>query len=186
MADTEKIFEKDSYLREFDAVVQECIKVEGRHKMYDVVLDRTCFYPEGGGQPADRGVLDGADVLDVQLKNGTIFHRVDTELPMGTKVRGKIDWRQRFSNMQQHSGEHILSGIINRNYGLDNVGFHIGSEFVTLDFNGFLDEEQLRDAETQANEAVYDDLPVEIIYPGPEELSRLAYRSKKELSGRSV
>jgi len=183
MPETEKIYEKNSYQTEFDAVIEQCIKVDVPEKLYDIVLDRTCFFPEGGGQPSDRGLLDSACVLDVQEKNGVVFHRISMEFAPGSKVHGIIDWERRFSNMQQHSGEHILSGIINQRHGLDNVGFHIGSEFVTLDFNGLLTEEQLREAETLANEAVYANLPVDIRFPEPEELSKLIYRSKKELDG---
>lgn len=183
MPETEKIYEKNSYQTEFDAVVEQCIKVDVPEKLYDIVLDRTCFFPEGGGQPSDRGMLGSSRVLDVQERNGVVFHRTSMEFAAGTKVHGIIDWDRRFSNMQQHSGEHILSGIINQRHGLDNVGFHIGSDFVTLDFNGPLTEEQLREAETLANEAVYANLPVDIRIPEPEELNKLIYRSKKELDG---
>jgi len=181
---TIKLYEENGYQKEFDAVVEQCLKAEGHDTLYDIVLDRTCFFPEGGGQPSDTGTLGGARVIDVHEKNGLVFHRTDVELAVGAKVHGVIDWERRFSNMQQHSGEHILSGIIHRTHGFDNVGFHIGSEFVTLDFNGVLTEGQLKEAETLANEAVYANLPVDVLYPGQEELGKLLYRSKKEINGR--
>jgi alanyl-tRNA synthetase len=178
---TDKILENDCYQTEFKAVVLKCAGDAGE---YEAVLDRTCFYPEGGGQPADRGTLGMAQVLDVRERDGVIYHKVDRELPAGSDVRGNVDWNRRFSNMQQHSGEHILSGIIHGKHGFDNVGFHIGSEFVTLDFNGLFSEDGLREAEELANAAVYANIPVDIKFPDKDELGRLAYRSKKELEGR--
>ncbi|NLM61379.1 MAG: hypothetical protein GX193_04810 [Clostridiales bacterium] len=179
---TVKLYEEDAYIREFDAVVLSCERADDR---YLVSLDRTCFYPEGGGQPSDRGHINGAYVSDVQEKHGVIIHFTDKPFEPGSTVHGSIDWERRFSNMQQHSGEHILSGIINRISGYDNVGFHIGSEFVTLDFSGPLTAEQLLLAEKLANEAIYENLPVNAEYYTNEELKikDIKYRSKKELEG---
>ena len=137
---TVKLYEADAYLGEFTATVKKCISEAG---IYKVELDQTAFYPEGGGQPADQGTLGDARVLDVQEVDGTIWHTVTQLLEPGTEVVGKLDFERRFSNMQNHSGEHIVSGIIAREYGYHNVGFHMGSEAVTVDFDGVLTKEQL-------------------------------------------
>ena len=136
---TVKLYEADAYLGEFTATVKKCISEAG---IYKVELDQTAFYPEGGGQPADQGTLGDARVLDVQEVDGTIWHTVTQLLEPGTEVVGKLDFERRFSNMQNHSGEHIVSGIIAREYGYHNVGFHMGSEAVTVDFDGVLTKEQ--------------------------------------------
>lgn len=182
MKATVKLYEEDAYIKEFDAAVLSCEENNGR---YLVTLDRTCFFPEGGGQPADRGHIGSAYVFDVHEKGGVVIHYTDKPLEPGETVHGSIDWEHRFSNMQQHSGEHILAGIINQINGYDNVGFHIGSEFVTLDFSGPLTAEQLQQAEKRANEAVYANLPVNTEFYTNEELKSksLKYRSKKELEG---
>ena len=177
---TEKLYYENSYLKSFSAKVMECT-VQGEH--YAVVLNRTAFYPEGGGQPADIGVLNTVNVLDVREHNGEIIHITDRPLPAGAQVMGGVNWPHRFELMQQHSGEHIVSGIVHRLFGFDNVGFHMGAKAVTVDFNGELSGENLALVEFLANEAVYRNLPVQIGYPSPEELAVLNYRSKKELSG---
>ncbi|MGI6577271.1 MAG: alanyl-tRNA editing protein [Eubacteriales bacterium] len=177
---TIKLYEEDAYIKEFEAVVLSCEKENDR---YLVSLDRTCFYPEGGGQPSDRGYIDNTLVFDVQERDGVVIHFTDKPLEPGSTVRGSIDWNRRFSNMQQHSGEHILSGLIAQISGYDNVGFHIGSEFVTLDFSGPLTTEQLHEAEARANDAIYKNLPVNAEYYTNEELKNFKYRSKKELKG---
>ncbi len=134
--------------------------------MYRVLLDQTAFFPEGGGQPADEGTLDGIFVTDVQEIDGEIWHTVEAPLEPGKTVVGKLDFEKRFSNMQNHCGEHIVSGIVHRIYGFNNVGFHMGSDVITVDFDGVLTEEQLYDVEQEANEAVlrnvsgYDQLSV--------------------------
>ena len=159
---TEKLFYTDSHLQEFTAEVVSCRPCDNG---YEAVLSRTAFFPEGGGQAADTGVIDGIRVYDVQEKGEQIFHYLEGELEEGKTVTGQIDWDKRFSRMQQHSGEHIVSGIVHARFGYDNVGFHLGSENTTLDFNGELSEEQLQEVERLANEAVYADLPVQISYP---------------------
>ena len=126
----ETLYYKDNYLTTFDAVVKECIN----DKVIKVVLDKTAFYPEGGGQPSDIGKLNDVNVLRVEVKNDIIYHIVDKEIPVGTKVKGEIDWDYRFLNMQSHTAEHIVSGIICKMYSTANVGFHIGKEFITMDF----------------------------------------------------
>lgn len=178
---TDKLYEKDAYLRTFEAEVTGCAEGKGG---WLVTLDRTAFYPEGGGQPADTGILDGARVLDTHEHGEEIVHTIDAPLAVGERVQGEIDWDARFSRMQHHTGEHIVSGIIHRLYGLDNVGFHMGHNAVTIDLNGELSADDLRRVERLANEAVWLDTPIKVDYPAPEALAALDYRSKKELTGR--
>ena len=149
--ETEKLYYTDPFLKEFTATVLDC---QAGKNGYTVTLDRTAFYPEGGGQPADHGTLDGAAVTDVHEKNGVIFHNVDRAVEIGKTVSGSIDWARRFDYMQQHSGEHIVSGIIHRRFGYENVGFHMGADMVTIDFSGLLTMEDVREIEREANEAV--------------------------------
>lgn len=176
----ERLYYRTPYVRSFDAVVVSC--KEGQHG-YEVILDRTGFYPEGGGQPADTGELGGRRVLDVHEKQGEILHYMDGPLEIGSRVHGTIDWDRRYTNMQQHSGEHLLSGLIHRHFGYDNVGFHMGEREVTIDFNGPLTIEQAEETEREANRMIYENLPVNQLYPTEEELHNIEYRSKKELSG---
>lgn len=178
---TEKLYEDDSHLRQFTAKVLSC---EEGPSGWEVRLDRTAFYPEGGGQPWDLGMLGGVQVTKVLERDGEVFHILDQQLEAGAEVPGEIDWPRRLDLMQQHSGEHILSGLVHQNFGYDNVGFHMGRETITVDFNGELEEQQLREIERKANEVVWQDLPVRILYPDKAALAALPYRSKKELSGR--
>ena len=177
---TEKLYYIDTYKKTFIAKVLECYKVG---KKYSVVLNRTSFYPEGGGQPSDIGVLNTVNVLDVQEKNGTIIHTTDKPLTVGSNVTGGINWVRRFSLMQQHTGEHIVSGIVHRLFKLDNVGFHMGDTAITVDFNGELSKGNLKVVEMLANQAVYKNIKLKIWYPTSEQLKQLNYRSKKELEG---
>ncbi len=177
---TEKLYYKNTYFRTFRAKVLRCEK-QGEH--YGVVLDRTLFYPEGGGQPADIGVLNTVNVLDVHEQDGWIVHTTDRPLPVDSAVTGGINWPHRFTLMQQHSGEHIVSGIVNRLFGLDNVGFRMGSKAITVDFNGELSQDDLSLVEALANEAIYRNVSIETSYPDAQALSALSYRSKKELTG---
>ncbi|TCL42431.1 alanyl-tRNA editing protein [Harryflintia acetispora] len=176
----EKLYYADSLLTRFEAVVTGCEEHDGS---YLITLDRTAFYPEGGGQPADRGRLGGADVLDVHEREGRILHTAGCALPPGQAVSGEIDFSRRLDHMQQHTGEHIVSGIVYRRLGLRNVGFHLGQREVTLDFDGEIGEKLLGEIELEANEAVWRDLPVTASWPKPDELQDLDYRSKKELCG---
>lgn len=177
---TERLFEQDSYCRQFAARVAECRPAEDG---YAVRLDRTAFFPEAGGQFADTGFLDGVAVTDVQITEGDVWHYVASALPVGKAVTGEIDWEQRFSRMQKHTAEHIVSGLIFRTYGLQNVGFHLGHEDVTLDLDGELTREQLDHIEDAANRAVWDDRAVTVTFPREDELATMTYRSKKELFG---
>ena len=189
MQPTQKYYEADAYRREADAVILAA-EPDGRGGG-KLALDGTVFYPEGGGQPADHGTLtlpDGArlTVTDVHEQGGVIWHRVDalpdTAAP-GTAVTGRIDWAWRFDKMQQHTGEHILSGILHQMFGAENVGFHIGSDAVRMDTSVPVSAEGLREAELAANRIVWQNVPVLITYPTREELARMTYRSKKEIEG---
>ena len=177
---TEKLFYTDSHLQEFTAEVVSCRPCENG---YEAVLSTTAFFPEGGGQAADTGVIDGIRVYDVQEKGEQIFHYLEGELEEGKTVTGQIDWDKRFSRMQQHSGEHIVSGIVHARFGYDNVGFHLNDELCTLDLSGPLTKEELREVENAANEAVFANVPVQISYPSKEKLKTLDYRSKIEIDG---
>ena len=178
--ETEKLFYQDTYLKTFTATVVDC---QARKQGYAIVLDRTCFYPEGGGQPGDQGTLNGVPVTDTHEKDGLVLHYTDTPLEIGTAVTGEIDWARRFDLMQQHSGEHMVSGVVHRIYGFDNVGFHMGADMITIDFSGILTEEQLLEVEREVNRRIWLDSEVKCWYPSPEELKDIPYRSKKELTG---
>jgi len=179
---TKRLFDENAYMTEFFAKVIFCTETE---KGFDAVLDATAFFPEGGGQFPDKGSLSGIEVLDVQEdKEGIIHHFLEKAVPEGETVFGKIDWLRRFDFMQQHSGEHIFSGLAHKHFGATNVGFHLGLEETTLDLDIPLSEEQVNMLELSANEAVQKNLPIEISYPSPEELEVLPYRSKKKLSGK--
>lgn len=176
---TERIFDTDSHAAAFDAVVLSCQPQEGR---FAIVLDRTAFFPLGGGQQPDTGMLDQAHVLDVRENCRVITHFADAPLKPGTQVHGIIDWPQRFRRMQNHTGEHIVSGLVHKLYGLENVGFHMGSQDVTVDFSGELTRMQLDRIETLANEAVWNNAIITAWYPTAQELTAIDYRSKLELT----
>lgn len=177
---TEKLYYIDSHSKEFEAEVLSC---EFDGKEYKAVLDRTVFFPEGGGQYADTGYLNEIRVTDAHEKNGIVYHTVTDMLESGIKVSGKIDWEQRFERMQQHSGEHLVSGLVNQRFGYDNVGFHLGADYCTLDFNGPITKEQLKEIEKDVNEGVFANLKIQVTYPSKEELSQMIYRSKIEIEG---
>ena len=175
------LYDKDPYSKEFTSKVISC---QSGKNGYKVELKDTAFYPEGGGQPGDTGSLNGnIEVIDTKERDGRILHICKEAIPEGTAVTGKLDWQRRFRHMQQHTGEHILSGIIHQKYGYDNVGFHMGKDFVSVDFNGMLTPEQITEIEQCANEAVFSNQEIRVTYPSPEELKNLNYRSKKELTG---
>ena len=178
--ETEKLYYRDPYQTAFTARVLTC---EPSKTGCLVTLDRTAFYPEGGGQPADHGVLGGVSVTDVYERDGVIFHTCGGPVEPGSTVEGSIDWPRRFDHMQQHSGEHILSGLLCSLYDCDNVGFHLGADTVTIDYNRELTWEQVLEAERRANETIWKDTPAEIAFPSSEALEQLRYRSKKELTG---
>ena len=212
---TIRLFDQDSFIKEFKAEVVSCEAIQegaNQENLYKVVLDRTAFFPEGGGQAADTGWLylygseyaeeveqevedkaesNGVDdsvaakaiICDVQEEKDVIVHYVNMPIAEGTQVQGILNWKERFSKMQHHSGEHIVSGLVNKKFGFNNVGFHLGSQVVTLDFDGVMTKEQLRQIEYEANEAVAANLPIVVTYPAREELPNIAYRSKIEIEG---
>lgn len=181
MEEMNELFYRDEYAREFDAEVISCQKGK---KGYEVVLSDTVFYPEGGGQPADRGTLGQVNVLDVKRRNGEILHITDAPLEPGMTVHGVLDWERRFDHMQQHSGEHILSGVVHAQFGYDNVGFHMNDEVVTVDFNGPITWQEAMELEDKVNAYIWTDAESRELYPSEEELKAMDYRSKIELKGK--
>ena len=177
---TEKLYYADSHLFRFQAKILAC---EEKNGVWQVIADRTAFFPEGGGQPADVGTLGSVRVLDVHERENGIVHFCSGPLTVGEEAEGAVDAELRLCRMQNHSGEHILSGTAHRLYGCENVGFHVGESDVTIDFDRELGAEEIRRIETLANEAVRADLPVKVWFPDAETLATLQYRSKKELSG---
>lgn len=177
---TIKLYDEDCYASEFEAVVLSCEKCE---KGYKTVLDQTLFFPEEGGQCADKGTLDLKEITDVQLSGDTIYHYSIAPFEAGSKVMGKIDFELRFSNMQNHSGEHILSGLAHRIFGYENVGFHLGLDSVTMDLSGEITKDDVNMLEALANEAVYKNMPVKTWYPEKAELDTLECRSKGNIEG---
>ena len=175
---TKKLYENDAYIKEFTAKVLECKACEN---LYKIVLDKTAFFPEGGGQAADIGTLGNVNVFDVQIENENIYHYTTNPLETGSEVVGKIDFDRRFNFMQNHTGEHIVSGIAHRLFGVNNVGFHLGEELVTIDFDKELTRKQLDEVEYLANQKVWQNLPVRAYFPNDEELKNTEYRSKKEI-----
>ena len=176
----QKIYETDPYVQNFTAQVLSCTPAQGG---FAVVLDRTAFFPEGGGQPCDTGTLGAARVLAVHTDGVTITHTTDAPLTPGDTVEGCLHWPARLDAMQQHTGEHILSGILHQMFGAENVGFHIGTDAVRMDTSVPISAEGLREAELSANRIIWENVPVLITYPTPEELAALTYRSKKEIAG---
>lgn len=175
---TTKLYYEDSHLRTFTATVTGCTQAKDG---WEVTLDATAFYPEGGGQASDTGILGEAKVLSVREDGEEIFHLSDTPLAVGSAVSGQINWEHRFDLMQQHAGEHMVSGIIHKRYGWHNVGFHMGADVVTIDFDGPVPAEDLQAIENAANAAIWENLPIKCWYPTPEELPTVPYRRKKDL-----
>lgn len=184
IAKTVRLYDQDAYATKFEAEVLACEEVEKKEKkVYQIWLDQTLFFPEEGGQSPDMGTIDGIKVLDVQIKDEVITHTLAAPLAVGTTVKGVVDWKHRFYNMQQHSGEHIFSGIVHNRFGYDNVGFHLSDSIVTMDFNGVITAEDIEEIETEVNQAIIENIPVEVSYPTKEELKVLEYRSKIEIEG---
>lgn len=173
-----RLYYQNCHMKAFSAVVTDCQYTE---KGYEITLDQTAFYPEGGGQACDLGTLAAAKVLYVREKGEAVIHLCDRPLPVGQQIEGSIDWDRRFDLMQQHTGEHIVSGIINRRFGWHNVGFHMGSEVVTIDFDGPIPQEALAEIEAEANQKVWQNLPIRCWYPSEAELPSIPYRAKRQL-----
>ncbi len=185
METTKRLFDDNAYLQQFTGTVLACKEAEDEaHKgLYGVILDQTAFFPEEGGQSPDTGLLGGAVITDVQIKADVITHYADRPLSAGASVEGQIDWEKRFSNMQQHSGEHIFSGLVYSRYGYHNVGFHLSDHVVSMDFDGVLTADEVAGIEEAVNGAIYANVPITVSYPSREEIEQLAYRSKKEIEG---
>ena len=175
---TRKLYYENCHLTHFEARVESCEKTD---RGFEIILDATAFYPEGGGQACDLGVLGGAAVLDVQERGEAVVHLCDAPLETGAVVEGNIDYDRRFDLMQQHTGEHVVSGIIHRRYGYHNVGFHMGSEMIEIDFDGIVPAEDLAAIEQEANAALWQNIPVKCWWPTEEELPHVFYRTKKAL-----
>ncbi len=176
---TEKLYENNSYLKEFEAIVTACIALDN---CYGIELEKTAFFPEGGGQYSDTGYINDLYISDVQIIDNRILHYSKMPIEVNTKVNCKINWDRRFRNMQNHTGEHILSGVINKLYGLNNIGFHLGENDVTVDYDGTLTIAELEEAERIANEAVFKNIPVICEIPEKELLPSIPYRSKLDIT----
>ncbi len=177
---TEKLFD-NGLLFEFDAMVISCTEAK---KGFEIILDRTAFFPEGGGQAADTGVIGSANVSDVQEKNDTVIHYADKAVEAGSSVHCMIDRDKRFRRMQEHTGEHILTGVIHNRFGYNNVGFHLGDQGVRLDLDGVLSKAELRKCELEANKVIARNVRVIVSYPDEKALEALDYRSKTEIAGK--
>lgn len=176
---TEKLYYENTYLKSFDASVISCQKENNR---YAIILDRTAFFPEGGGQSSDTGKIGCAAILDVQIHGDIIVHYTDIPFSTGEKVTCSIDWEKRFRKMQNHTGEHIVSGTINKHFGYNNVGFHLGSDGVTIDIDGELTDDEIRMTEMISNNAVAENIPVVSLFPSSDELEGMIYRSKLDIT----
>ena len=176
--ETRKLYYEDCHLSAFSARVVSC---ESAEKGFEVTLDATAFYPEGGGQACDLGALGSARVLDVREKGEAVVHLCDRALEVGAMVEGNIDYARRFDLMQQHTGEHMVSGVIHKRYGYHNTGFHMGSDVITIDFDGVIPAEDLPAIEAEVNAGIWQDLPLRCWYPAEEELPQVGYRTKKAL-----
>ena len=175
---TEKLYYVDAYIKEFDA---EVVSITSHADGYDVVLTRTAFFPEEGGQSSDKGYIGNARVNAVYEEDGIIHHITD-KVPDGKTVRCSIDFDERFEKMQCHTAEHILCGFIHKLYGYSNVGFHLGEDEVTFDVDGVLTREQLDDVEELANAAIFANVKIDTFFPTKEEIASLEYRSKLDFT----
>ena len=176
---TEKLYYKDAYLAEFTATVLACETAENG---YRIVLDKTAFFPEEGGQYSDRGYIESSRVRDVREESGVIYHLADSPVTVGASVNCRIDFDERYEKMQCHTAEHILSGLIHTHFGLDNVGFHLGADYVTMDVSGVLERQDLDMIEDMANAIVFENVAVTSEFPTPSELPTLNYRAKLDLT----
>ena len=176
--ETKKLYYEDCHLAEFEAAVLSCTQTP---RGWEILLDATAFYPEGGGQACDLGTLGHVRVLHVREEAETVVHLCDGPLAPGAQVKGCIDYARRFDLMQQHTGEHMISGVIHRRYGYHNTGFHMGADVITIDFDGVIPAEDLPAIEAEVNAGIWKDLPIRCWYPSEEELPNVGYRTKKAL-----
>lgn len=179
MNEFQEYYYSHPYARELDTVVVSCHACK---EGYEIVLKDTIFYPEGGGQPCDKGTIQGITVLDVQRKEDQIIHILKQPLPLGEQVHCTINWEYRYDLMQNHTGEHIFSGVVKQLYGYSNVGFHMG-EYICADFNGELTEMDIHEVERQVNQAIWANLSVQEIFCSPSETTKYDYRSKIAIEG---
>jgi alanyl-tRNA synthetase len=163
---TKRLYDLDSHQTQAESTVLSCVPAG---ELFDVALDQTVFFPEGGGQPSDTGTLSGASVLHVREEAGEIYHRVDRALAVGASVTVKIDWARRFDLMQQHTGEHLLSFSFYELFAASNVGFHLALDYATIDFDKPVSREEIQQAELLANRFVWKNLPVQTTFYDTEE-----------------
>ncbi len=175
--ETIKLYEEDSRLTQWEATVVDCLPVIDA---FHIVLDRTAFFPEGGGQLSDGGTINGIQVLETHEKEGRILHTTKFAIPAGTKVTCRLDWERRLDHMQQHTGEHILSWAFWSLFGVENVGFHMGGDFVTIDLSRPVTQEEMDAAEELANRNIWENHPVRCYVAAPEEVEKLTLRKKTE------
>ena len=177
---TRKLYYEDSHIKQFTATVLSCEQGKDR---WEVVLDQTAFFPGGGGQLPDTGSMGISRVVGAKEAGEDVVHYVTAPLTVGSVVECRLNWNQRLRRMQNHSGEHVLSGIIHSKFGYENVGFHMGDDFITVDYSGELTAGQVYDIERECNLAVAANVPIHTSFPDKEALDALEYRSKKELQG---
>jgi len=176
--DTRLLYYEDSKIFDFEAVVLDCSETKDG---FSVVLDKTAFFPEAGGQYGDEGFLGDVEVYDTQITEKGIEHFTRAPLTVGEKVRGRVNSELRLKRMRDHTGEHILSSVVHRKFGYDNVGFHMSAHSMDVDFNGDFTKEELKQVEAEANEIIRKNVKVKCYYPSAEELATMEYRSKLEL-----
>lgn len=176
---TEKLYDENAYLAEFSAKVLSCEEKNGK---FYTVLDKTAFFPTAGGQTGDNGFIGQACVEETVIENEIIYHICSSSLNLGKEYLCKLDFEKRFDKMQNHSGEHIISGIVHTLFGYDNTGFHLSDNIVTLDFNGGLSHADLKKIELEANRKIQQNLKITAYYPQADELKSIEYRSKLDLS----
>lgn len=175
---TERLYYLDSYCREFEATVVSCAENDD---FFEIILDKTAFFPEGGGQASDTGYINGIEVFDVREKGETIVHKTNKPVAEGEKVFCTIDWDLRYARMQNHSGEHIISGIVHKMFGYTNSGFHMTDSLMTVDFSGPLSDEDIKKIEIESNLAIYKNASITSSFPTKEEAEHIEYRSKLDI-----
>lgn len=175
--ETEKLYEQDSHLARWEATALACEPVADG---YRVILDRTAFFPEGGGQLSDGGHIGEVPVLETHEKEGHLFHFTKGPVPVGKPLACRLDWDRRLDHMQQHTGEHILSWAFWSLFGVENIGFHMGKELVTIDLSRPVTQEEMDAAEELANRNIYENHPVRAYIASPEEVEKLTLRKKTE------
>lgn len=176
----EKLYYEDPYIKEFTA---EIVNVIEKNSEYHVELDKTCFYPEGGGQPSDTGYINSSPIKHVYEENSVVYHVMDIKPIKIHRVKCSIDWDRRFDYMQQHLGQHILSACILKEVNSNTVGFHLSSEYSTIDIDKVIGSEEIKKLEAEANRIVFDSLNVEAIYPTSSELKKLKLSKLPTKSG---